>query len=227
MKTSEQVNELATAMAKAQGALRPALKDALNPHYGSKYADIAAVWEACRQAFPPNGLAIFQDVITDERGISVTTRIIHSSGQWAEFGPLHVPLAKQDAHGVGSACSYGRRYSLTAATGIVSEEDDDGNAAVGVGHHTDHIERGACSSTNGEPSRLRPTGNFGYGKKFVDTPWNVMLGSQLEWFRDAERTPGLIREKCEAELAWRAYEEAKAEQHRIPVDTTFDDKIPV
>lgn len=242
MKTSEQINELATAMAKAQGALKPAAKDSINPHYQSRYADIASVWEACREAFPPNGLAIFQDVTNEERGISVTTRIIHTSGQWAEFGPLYVPLAKQDAHGVGSACSYGRRYALSAATGVVSE-DDDGNTAVGSDAHAraEHIERGAASNPppaavhdpyNGTPEDplmtpgiLRPTGLFGYGKKFVDTPWNLMAFSQLEWFRDADRTPAMVRDKCRAEIAWRAHESAKADALRKPVDTVFDDQI--
>lgn len=246
MKTSEQVNELAAAMAKAQGELEPAVKDATNAYYDSKYADIAAVWEVCRRAFPPNGLSIFQDLTNEAEGIACTTRIIHTSGQWIEFGPLFVPLAKHDAHGVGSACSYGRRYGLGGATGIVAQGDDDGNAAAGVNaekkpeHHADHIERGAASTTPPAqresealvdpliaPSVLRPSGLFGYGKKFVDTPWNLMAFSQLEWFRDADRTPGTIRDKCRAEIAWRNHERAKADAQRIPPDTHFDDEIPM
>lgn len=252
MKTSEAINELATAMAKAQGALKPAAKDSLNPHYQSKYADIASVWEVCREAFSPQGLAIFQDVANEERGISVVTRIIHSSGQWIEFGPLVVPVTKQDAHGVGSACSYGRRYSLGGATGVVSQEDDDGNAAVGhhqqipaTEHaHGEHVDRAGCSTTPPPrpqtqttpedpltpPTMLRPLGLFGYGKKYVEVPWNLMSLSQLEWFRDADHTPGAIRDKCRSEIAWRAHESAKADRYRVPVDTVdtaFNDDIPM
>lgn len=132
MRTSDQINELAAASAKAQATMQPALKDMVNPAYKSKYADLASVWDACRKPLTDNGLTIWQDVTTAEgvNGISVTTRLVHSSGQWVEFGPLIVPLAKHDAHGVGSATSYAKRYALAAAIGVTAEIDDDGNAAV-------------------------------------------------------------------------------------------------
>lgn len=130
MKTSEQINEIAGALAAAQGALKPAVKDAVNPAYRSKYADLASVWEACREALPKHGLAAVQDVTNVDGGVAVTTRIVHKSGQWIECGPLEVPMAKPDAHGLGSAVSYGKRYALSAVLGVVSEEDDDGNGAV-------------------------------------------------------------------------------------------------
>jgi hypothetical protein len=131
MKTSETINEIAAAMCKAQGAMRPALKDATNPAYRSKYADLTAVWDACREPLTKNGITVWQDVTCELGGVSVTTRLVHTSGQWVEFGPLTVPLAKPDAHGVGSATSYGKRYGLSAAIGVVSDDDDDGNGAVG------------------------------------------------------------------------------------------------
>lgn len=130
MRTSEQINEVAAALAKAQGDMQPALKDSENPHFRSKYADLAAVWQAWHAVGPTNGIATVQDVTTEERGVAVVTRLLHSSGQWLEFGPLTVPLAKFDAHGVGSATSYAKRYGLSAAVGVVAEEDDDGNAAA-------------------------------------------------------------------------------------------------
>lgn len=129
MTTSEQINEIATAMAKAQAAMKPAIKDALNPAFRAKYADLTAVWESCRGPLTANGIATFQDVTIQGTTIAVTTRLVHSSGQWVEFGPLPVPSAKQDAHGVGSATSYARRYGLSAAVGVVAD-DDDGNAAT-------------------------------------------------------------------------------------------------
>lgn len=133
MRTSEQINELAAASAKAQATMQPAIKDMTNPAYKSKYADLASVWDACRKPLTDNGLTVWQDVTTGDgsvNGISVITRLVHSSGQWVEFGPLVVPLSKHDAHGVGSATSYAKRYSLSAAIGVVAELDDDGNAAV-------------------------------------------------------------------------------------------------
>ncbi len=130
MKTSEQINEIATALSKAQGHMKPAAKDALNPHFKSKFADFASVWEAIREPMTSNGLTVLQDVFTEEKGVSVLTRIIHTSGQWIEFGPLTIPVNKYDAHGVGSATSYAKRYALCAAIGVVGEEDDDGNKAA-------------------------------------------------------------------------------------------------
>lgn len=130
MKTSEQINEIAAAMAKAQSMLKPAHKDSTNPAYRSKYADLASVWAAWQEAGPQCGLAVWQDVTTVEGGIAVATLVTHSSGQFMEFGPLIVPLGKHDAHGVGSATTYGKRFGLAASVGLVADDDDDGNGAV-------------------------------------------------------------------------------------------------
>lgn len=132
MNTSEQVNELAMALAKAQGQIKGAVKDAENPHFRSKYADLASVWDACRDSLSANGLSIVQS----PRGIQTTaggwaveleTRLLHSSGQWMA-DTLTVPVGKADAQGVGSAVTYARRYALAAFVGV-APEDDDGNAA--------------------------------------------------------------------------------------------------
>ena len=129
MITSEQINEIAAALSKAQGAMRPAIKDAQNPHFRSRYADLAANVEAARTPLAANGLAVIQEATTTERGVAVATRLLHSSGQWIQFDPITVPMTKQDAHGVGSAVTYARRYALGAALGLVAD-DDDGTAAV-------------------------------------------------------------------------------------------------
>lgn len=127
MTSSEQTNEIAAACAKAQLELRPAIKDARNPHFNSKYADLASVIDAMK-VYAKNGVAIFQDVTTSDAGVSVSTHLAHASGQWYTFGPITVPMTKRDAHGVGSATTYGKRFGLQAA-GLVPSEDDDGNAA--------------------------------------------------------------------------------------------------
>lgn len=126
---SEQINELAGALSKAQGEIEGASKDALNPHFKSRYADLASVWDACRGPLAKNGLAIVQAVSGTERGVKVTTILMHSSGQFIR-SELDVPAMKLDAQGLGSATTYGRRYSLAAMVGV-APEDDDGNEAVG------------------------------------------------------------------------------------------------
>jgi hypothetical protein len=128
--TSEQIGDIAAACAKAQLEMTPAAKDAKNPHYNSRYSDLAAVIDAAR-IYAKHNIAIFQDVVTNEAGASVTTRLAHASGQWIEFGPLTVPMGKRDAHGVGSATTYAKRYGLQAAA-LIPSEDDDGNAASGT-----------------------------------------------------------------------------------------------
>ncbi len=127
--TSEQIVDLASAMSKAQSEMRPAIKDAVNPAFRSKYADLTAVWDAARDPLTRNGLSVWQDVTLGDRGVSVVTRVVHTSGQWVEFGPLTVPIDKPTAQGVGSATSYAKRYAMSAAIGIVAEQDDDGHEA--------------------------------------------------------------------------------------------------
>lgn len=131
MQMSEKCDQVVGAFIKAQSSLKKAAKDTDNPFFKAKYADLNAVWAACQDALCDNDLAAIQDVQTSPDGVTVATRILHSSGQWIECGPLTVPLgAKRDAQGVGSAITYGRRYGLSATLGVVADEDDDGNAAA-------------------------------------------------------------------------------------------------
>lgn len=132
MKTSEQINEIAEAMSKAQGQMQPADLEGSNPHFKSKYVTLASVWNAIRKPLTDNGLSVFQDVTTSERSVSVETKIVHKSGQWMEFGPLLMPVGKQDAQGFGSSITYAKRYALCASLGVVGDEDDDGNEACDV-----------------------------------------------------------------------------------------------
>lgn len=116
------------AFVKAQKEFAPALKSSNNPHFKSKYADLAACVEAVIDSLNNNGIAMIQRTHDDERGVTVETVFIHESGECLEGGRLHVPAAKQDPQGYCSALTYARRYSLMAACGI-APEDDDGNAA--------------------------------------------------------------------------------------------------
>jgi len=130
MQRSESIKEIATALAKAQGEIKGAVKDSDNPFFKSKYADLASVVEAIREPFSKNGLSYIQTVEpSDGEEVRVETTILHSSGEWLSGGVLAVPVSKQDAQGFGSALTYARRYSLSAATGV-APEDDDGNAAA-------------------------------------------------------------------------------------------------
>ena len=122
------MKEIATALVKAQKAFAPALKTSTNPHFKSRYADLAACVEAVVDALNTNGIFLNQQTSESEGGVIVETVFIHESGETLSCGKLHVPAAKQDPQGYGSALTYARRYSLMAACGI-APEDDDGNAA--------------------------------------------------------------------------------------------------
>jgi len=126
---SESVKELATALAKAQGEIKGALKDSANPFFKSKYADLSSVVEAIRAPLASNGLSYVQIAHDSENGAKIETLILHSSGEWLSCGSVSVPVSKADAQGFGSAMTYARRYSLSAAFGV-APEDDDGNAAA-------------------------------------------------------------------------------------------------
>lgn len=129
MLTSTEINEIAKALSKLQGSMRPAVKDSNNPFFKSKYTSIAGIWDTIREFLDALGLSVLQDAKSSENGISVVTRICHSSGQWVECGPLEIPAVKKDPQGFGSAVSYARRYALASALGIVSD-DDDGERAM-------------------------------------------------------------------------------------------------
>lgn len=132
MDASEQINELAAALAKAQGQITPAKYDGQNPHLKNRYTTLAAVWDAIRKPLSDNGLAVVQIVTTEPDGMYLMTRLMHSSGQYIQ---AVYPIAAGDGRGVsaaqavGSALTYARRYSLTALVGVVSDDDDDGNSA--------------------------------------------------------------------------------------------------
>lgn len=121
-------NKVAAALVKAQKEFGPALKSSSNPHFKSRYADLAACVEAVVDALNNNGIALTQRVSPSDNGVIVETVFIHESGEIINCGQLHVPATKHDAQGYGSALTYARRYSLMAACGI-APEDDDGNAA--------------------------------------------------------------------------------------------------
>jgi hypothetical protein len=128
MTHSEQINELASALAKAQAKVKGAKKDAQNPHYKNDYADLASVWDACRDALTSNALSVVQTTeASDGTVVTVHTTLLHGSGQWMR-GALTMKPQKVDPQGIGSCITYARRYALAAMVGI-APEDDDGNAA--------------------------------------------------------------------------------------------------
>jgi hypothetical protein len=131
MKTSETVDIIGSALAKAQGELRNAAFDAVNPAFRNKYATLAAIIDTIRKPLATAGIAWVQSIAPREDGfVQVVTRLIHSSGQWLEMTGPAIPVDKHNAHGTVSATTYAKRVGLSTALGIGADEDDDGNGAA-------------------------------------------------------------------------------------------------
>ena len=132
MTHSAQIDELSTALSKAQGLIEGAKKDAANPFFKSKYADLASVWDACRAALAVNGLAVIQSPAAEGTRVSIDTLLTHSSGQWVA-GTVSVTAREDSPQAIGSAITYLRRYALQSFVGV-APEDDDANAASAKSH---------------------------------------------------------------------------------------------
>ena len=119
---------LFAALALAQAEVENATKASTNPHFKSKYADLAEVLNTVRPVYSKHGIAIVQSTGFDGGMVSVTTALVHKEGGYITSVASCTP-AKTDGQGVGAATTYLRRYSLAAACGV-AQEDDDGNSAA-------------------------------------------------------------------------------------------------
>lgn len=128
MNTDKATPELYAALAEAQAEVENASKNSANPHFKSKYADLAEVLNTVRPVFAKHGLSILQSTEFNGSLVSVSTAVAHKSGGIVTSTASCVP-AKSDAQGVGSATTYLRRYSLAAMCGV-AQEDDDGQSAA-------------------------------------------------------------------------------------------------
>ncbi len=129
MERSETIGKLSEALAKAQGEMKPASFDAQNPCYKSKYATLASIMEACRTALSQNQIAVIQGTSVSEDRVIVTTMLVHASGEYIS-DQLSMNIQKDSPQAIGSAITYARRYSLASLAGVVSDEDDDAEAAM-------------------------------------------------------------------------------------------------
>lgn len=165
---SSEIAKLAAALCKAQGQMEGAKKDSENPHFKNAYADLASVWDAVRKPLTDNGLSVIQFPRTNGNGVEIETTLLHTSGEFM-CDVLWVPCSKNDAQGLGSAITYGRRYALMAVAGI-APVDDDGNAAVAS--HKPGVPGSAGGGTDFRPPgpRRMPAG-----------------GTTSNWVGDAER----------------------------------------
>ena len=129
MNHSESIKEIAAALAKFQSEVKDPTRNGENPHFKSKYVQLDGLLAAVRPILANHGLSLMQSTGGDGVNISVSTLIMHTSGEWIETEPLVLKAQQATPQGAGSACTYGRRFSLSAALGVAWDDDDDGNAA--------------------------------------------------------------------------------------------------
>lgn len=156
MNSSPEIDKLAAALVAAQKEMKNPAFDAKNPHFGSKYASLAAVREVVMPTLNKHGLAITQFPKYGNGYAGCVSRLMHTSGQWLEEECL-LPVGKETAHAAGSCLTYTRRYGLQSIAGVVADEDDDANAAV-------QPKASAVPTTLGE--------------------WNELTADQQTWLQD-------------------------------------------
>lgn len=126
MKRSEQINELGKALTAFQKSAPPIVKDktAKLGTYSYKYADLASIWEKIRGGLADNGLSVIQSPSSFQGEPTLTTTLLHESGQWVE-DTMQLKVVQDSPQGQGSAITYARRYALTAMLGLVADDDTD------------------------------------------------------------------------------------------------------
>lgn len=187
---SSKLGELAKALAKAQSEMTAALKSSENPHFRSRYADLSAVFDACKEALNKNGFAIVQRVENDPHGACVETMLLHSSGEYVS-SRCWLPVAQKTAQAYGSALSYSRRYGLSSLAGVYASDgsDDDGNAASAPAHQmarqaappSAHIASAPVASPHALEGVVIP-----FGKK-KGTPISTLDIRSLNWYLETGR----------------------------------------
>ena len=161
MMKSDSIAALATALSAFQGVIKAAPKKEINPFYRSRYADLATIWETIRVPLAANGLSVSQLPNFEGDKITLTTLLLHSSGEWLASELVMVPMHQSkeegwapsmDPQSVGKAIAYARRYGMSAILGVVADEDDDGESG------TDHTSEGAESGQTTQPAAANPKG---------------------------------------------------------------------
>lgn len=129
MNKSESIIELSKALVKFNGEISKIEKDSANPHFKNRYASLDRIVEEIRPILQKNGLSVLQIPSGDGEKVTISTILLHESGEWLQSDPLTLVPVKKDPQGIGSATTYGRRYQLSSFLSLNTGEDDDGNAA--------------------------------------------------------------------------------------------------
>ena len=191
---SEQLNELAVALSKAQAEMPAVPMNAVNKFLGNRYADLTTMIQTATPILAKNGLSISQQPISLDGQVGVTTTLMHSSGQWIE-DTISLPLGDQKgltlAQVTGSIITYLRRYSYGAIIGLATDEDIDGNASSK--NHEQPAKKYDAKPAAGKMTLEMAESETGSdGKRYADC-----TDKELE-----EKKIGLLKVKKETPAKW-------------------------
>ena len=220
MTMSNEINELATALAKAQGEFSAVPKSSVNPFFKSKYAPLPEVMAAAIPILSKNGLSISQFIGVDQEGRDLlTTYLMHTSGQYI-VQDMRLHLGKDDtSQALGSSVTYARRYQILSVCGMVQDEDDDGNASTQSSLQSTPAPKPvprasaptlgeSVAKAAGKPS-AKPQGNLAT-EKMTRMIWAIAHKS-LNWddLQQYEAIESIVSRKVES-LESLTFDEAKA-----------------
>lgn len=166
--TSGSTEKLDAALAKAQGEIKSAGKSAVNPHFRKNYADLSDIWEACHEALSKNGVSVTQWLMSSDDGKAHLLTRIACAGEWMR-STFSLPVMKNDAQAYGAAITYLRRFSLAAAVGVVSGDDDDAANSESILKDKTDIQKDnvakikAAAASPAHPKPKAPPKNFAPG----------------------------------------------------------------
>ncbi len=192
MYQSDNINEIATALSKAQSEFKPALKDSSNPFFKSKYADFTSIVKACQEPLSHNGISFTQSPQKIDGEWVLLTKLLHSSGQFLTSA-MPIIVSKSDIQSFGSAITYARRYALAAIAGVTTDDDDDGEAATAPSRQMKIVPKDDPKDTENKMIQfLKGHANEdhemirAYFKKYSDH-WKKSLSVSLDDYQNKER----------------------------------------
>lgn len=112
---------------KVHNAIATIKKDAKNPFLKNTFVSLNAAMEVIRPLLLAEGIYIAQGSRWVDDHVEIYTILTDSRSTQSETHYVAMALKEVNPQGLGSALTYGKRYSLLSAFGLVGEEDDDGN----------------------------------------------------------------------------------------------------
>jgi hypothetical protein len=154
MQKSEKIENLAKALSQAQGEMGAAKMDTVNPFFKSKYANLGSVIESVKVPLKNHGLSYSQFTEGDGTKVTVTTALMHESGEWIS-SEVSLPLGEGKgnslAQQLGIIATYLRRYALSAILGVYTDEDTDGNDPKSPNSSSDNTKSSKPPKTAEKP----------------------------------------------------------------------------